>query len=629
MPDIDPRGADTKASSPVNFPQRPRLTRIAGAVLAAAALTASTSSFGLPAAASTASPSTSQATVAASDDVLRVATSGYVDSFNPFTSYYSLPTGLFRYMYENLVQYDQAKGEPTEGLAEKWETSEDGKTWTFHLHKDLKWSDNEPLTSKDPAWTYTQMMKSSEMGAANGNLVENFDKVETPDDQTLVIKLKTPQAANPGIEIPVVPEHIWSKQKDPSKWANDKATVGSGPYQIESYQANQHITLKANPNFWRGAPKINGIEYVYYTNPDASVQALRASEVDLVSGLTPNQFKSLNGVEGVATNPGKGKRFTSLALNPGYANAKNEPFGTGNAALKDVKVRQAIRLGIDIDSLRKQVLQDQASKATAFIPDAWSDWHVPDDQPGLVSFNPDEAKKKLDEAGWKAGKDGIREKDGKKLELRFDIDSTDPDQQTMSDYLGPWMKDIGIKLNVKSSDSDTLSTRTAKGDYDVVVSGWGTSPDPDYQLSINTCASRPNADGTGPTTQDGWCNPEFDKLYKQQHAELDKGKRQELVRKAQMIHYNDAPSITLWYAKNLEGYRSDRFEDFGLQPSDGGSITNQSGYWGFFEAKPVSGAKSGGGVPTGVWVGGGIVVLLIIGGVVFAVLRRKSADDRA
>ena len=72
-----------------------------------------------------------------------------------------------------------------------------------------------------------------------------------------------------------------------------------------------------------------------------------------------------------------------------------------------------------------------------------------------------------------------------------------------------------------------------------------------------------------------------------------------------MVHYNDAPSITLWYKNNLEAYRSDRFKDFGLQPTDGGQITNQSGYWGFYQAAAVSGAQSGGGVPVGVWIGGG------------------------
>ena len=171
------------------------------------------------------------------------------------------------------------------------------------------------------------------------------------EDKTVVITLKEAQAPNPAIEIPIVPEHIWSEISNPAEYANDKDVVGSGPFLLESYKANQFITLKANPSFWRGTPKIDTIQYVYYTNSDAQVQALRSGDVDFVSGLTPTQYTALKGADGITEHAGIGRRFSSFSFNSGLKTVDGQAFGNGNPALKDVEVRQAIRLGTDTKTL--------------------------------------------------------------------------------------------------------------------------------------------------------------------------------------------------------------------------------------------------------------------------------------
>ena len=139
-----------------------------------------------------------------------------------------------------------------------------------------------------------------------------------------------------------------------------------------------------------------------------------------------------------------------------------------------------------------------------------------------------------------------------------------------------------------------MSERTTKGDYDMYFSGWSLGPDPDYQLFINTCDSRPDADGNGGTSQDGYCNKDFDKLYQQQHVELDEGKRADLVHQALAQHYEDTPSITLWYPNQLEAFRSDRFTGFTKQPTEGGIIANQVGYWGYTSVEPANAEDASG-----------------------------------
>lgn len=601
--------------------RRPFFRTTAIAIAAAVGLASAPASLAL-------ATETAESVAPADPSTMRIATSGFVDSFNPFTSIYLTPTNSLRYIYENLVQYSQEDGSPTEGLAESWESEEGGSKWVYTIREGMKWSDDEPITSEDVKWTYEQMMTDEVMGTANGSLVANFESVEAPDDHTFVINLKQPQAAVPGTEIPVVPEHIWSKIDDPGKFANDKDVVGSGPFILKSYSANQTIVLEANPNFWRGKPELDRIQYVYYTDPDASIQALRAGEIDLISGLSPTQYRALENQDGITLNSGIGRRYSALSLNPGFKTRSGEPYGNGNPALHDVAVRQAIRLAIDTDALIKNVMEEQATPATSFVPASYEKWMLPEDDPVLVDFDPEAAKKKLDEAGWTLGSDGVREKDGKKLSLRLQIDGSSSTEQALSEYIKPWLGDVGIDVNVVSTDSDTLSTEANAANYDMYFSGWSLLPDPDYQLGINTCGQLPTKpDGSGGTSQDGYCNPEFDKLYAQQQVELDEAKRIELVHEMQTMNYEDSVSVVLYYPNQLEAYRSDRFEGFSKMPTENGTIANQAGYWGYQTVKPVGEGGGAGSSQTGLWVILGVVVVAGAIGVGVAANRRKKSAD--
>src|SRR5690606_29901301 len=171
------------------------------------------------------------------------------------------------------------------------------------------------------------------------------------------------------------------------------------------------------------------------------------------------------------------------------------------------------------------------------------------------------------------------------------------------------------------------------GNYDLYFTGWGIGPDPDFQLSINQCSSRPNADGSGSTSENNWCDPEFDKLYKAQHTELDPAKRAELVKQAFSMIHDAAVNMVIWYADSLEAYRSDRFTGFVRQPEGEGPITGQNAYWGLYSAEAVDAAEGNGeatggmpregGVP-GWAIGAGVAAVIVIaGGAVLLVLRKR------
>ena len=567
---------------------------------------------------------------AASGSMLKIATSSDIDTLNPFTAILASSTSIMSLQYESLAQYSAADNSVVPGLASKWTTSSDGLVWKFTIPAEREWSDGSPLTAKDAAWTFTAIQNDEKLAQANGGLLTNIVSVTAPDDRTVKITLKEAQAPNPGAELPIVPEHVWKSIKNPSGFANDRNDVGSGPFIVKSYEKGQSVQLTANKKFWRGAPKIDGITYVYYKNSDAQVQALKTGEVDIVSGLQPAQYSSLKGVKGVTLNAGAGRRYTALAINPGAKDATGAPLGDGNPALQDKILRTAIIAAIDNKTLLSKVKQGLGVLGQTAIPPVYPQYFGID-KSKVIRFDPAAANAMLDTAGYQKGGDGIRlDKTGKPLQLRLLGRSSDPTHAQMAEYIGPWLKAIGISTSVVMEADNQVNDDSTLGKYDMYFTGWGIGPDPDFQMSINLCSSFPNADGSGALSESNWCDPAFDKLFTAQHVQLDPAKRATIVKKAMAVIYSSAVNDVIWYANSLEAYRSDRFTGFVTQPSKGGVITGQNGYWGLYSATPVA-ATSGESAPNvGAIVGVIALVVVLIGVPTIVVLRRRrtTADDR-
>jgi peptide/nickel transport system substrate-binding protein len=564
------------------------------------------------------------------DEPIKVSMVADIDTFNPFLAVLLASTGINRYQYEALVGYGK-NSEPDAGLADKWETSDEGKVWTFNIPKDRKWSDGEPVTADDVVYTYTSIMKTSALQEANGGLVTNIADVKAPDPQTVVMTLKSAQAPNPGQEIPIVPKHVWGEQ-DATKFAAARNVVGSGPFTITSYRTGGSVELKANPYFWRGKPKVAGITYVTYKNTDAAVQGLKSGEVDIVDQLTPAQYESLKGAKNITRNAGIGRRYQALAINPGTVDIDGKPMGDGNPALEDPQLRKAIFMAVDKKTLLDRVLDGLGTVGQTEVPASYEKYFGFADGYQEEPFDLDGANKVLDDAGYKKGSDGMREdKDGKPLKLRLMGRNTEPAHAQMADFLTSWLKEIGIALDTTMVTPDKVNEDSTLGKYDLYFTGWSLGPDPDAQLAMNTCASRPNADGSGNTSENNWCSPEFDKIFKAQHAELDPDKRADLVKQAFSVLYDAYVSDPIWYIKPLEAYRSDHFTGFTTQPEKGGVILNQNGYWGLYGAKPASADSSSedeGGMPGWAIPVGAIVVLAAAGAAIVASRRRSTGEDR-
>ncbi|MGI5268739.1 ABC transporter substrate-binding protein [Nonomuraea sp. CA-218870] len=572
---------------------------------------------------------------AAGKKIVRVGATQAVDSMNPFLAVRLVSTSIHRWMYGFLTVPDHKTLKPSPDLAESWSSSDDGLTWTFKI-RTAKWSDGQPITAEDAAWTFNKIMTDDAAKTANGPAVENFESV-TANGQDLVIKLKNPQASILENPIPIMPKHVWEKVTNIADFSGDQyPAVTSGPYIAVEHKKDQYVKLKANPDYWRGAPKIDELQVVFYENPAASIIGLKNGEIDLIGRLNPPEYESLKGDPNIVQWNQQGRRAAYLQINHGATTTDDKEVGDGHPALKDQKVRQALHHAIDKDRLVAEVQNGLAKPAHgSIVPPMYTDffWEAAGD--AKVSYDPAKANQILDDAGYKKGPDGVRTMpDGdRKLEFRFSIHTDTPIEDKLAEYLTGFFKEIGVTLTTKKLDSSKFTEETGvTGLFDIAISGWSVNPDPEEVLATHLCSRRPTPSGEGGGTESFYCDETFEKLYQEQLKELDRPKRAELIKQMQERLYTDAPVIAIYYTNDLEGYRKDRIKSITSVPEQDGILYGASSFWPFYSLEAVeSSAESeegGSSAATLIAVLVGGAVAIGVGGY-FLLRRRKSvADDR-
>jgi peptide/nickel transport system substrate-binding protein len=352
----------------------------------------------------------------------------------------------------------------------------------------------------------------------------------------------------------------------------------------------------------------------------------------MLNDVTAGVLDSLEGVPGVTTSSSKYSGFSEIAFNLGAETVEGTKIGDGHPALADKQVRIAIDHAIDRKTLVDKVLQGRGSVATGVIPSIYANWHW---NPGSAErgFDPAKANSILDGAGYAKGADGVRAKDGRKLELRLFGRENSEDGKKAVEYVRDWLGQVGIKVNVQIMSEDNLTELVGKGEYDMFQWGWVVEPDPDFQLSVFSCDQRSYTDGGEVAA--GWsdsfyCNPAYDALYAKQKTMIDPAQRKAVVDEAQKMLYDDAVYSMIWYYDNLEAYRSDRFTNLVRQPTDGGSLVFQYGTYTYQSVEPVAEKpkEEGSGLGLVLGVTGGVVGLAALAGLLVVWRRRSTADER-
>lgn len=560
------------------------------------------------------------ATSKADDPVtLTVSIQQGIDSLNPFQAVFTSSTQVQRLVYDSLTLYRESDNTPGPGLAESWTTSADGLVWTYRIRSGVKFSDGQPLTARDIAFTYDLMMRDAGARKANGNAVVNFESVSAPDDTTFVVRTKVPTPTMLALDIPIVPAHVWRGVQKIAEHRNDTfPVVGSGPFELVEYKVDEFLRFRANKQHWAGAPKIDFLVLRYFKNNEAAVQALRKGEVDLVDNMTPGQFAALEAEPGVQRNQARPARFIQLSFNPGAQRRDGTPIGDGHPALADQRVRAAVEHAID-----KRVLADKAlgEPGQGYLPPVYGQWKWAPSTPR--EFDLGKANKILDDAGYPRGADGVRAAPGgRPLKVRLYAPAEQQFYQLTGQHLVGWLRETGIQVDLQVMASTRLNDLTGAGTFDLYLGGWRVKPDPDEVLSVQTCDKRPAADGKAGSTDSFHCDAEYDRLYFAQGREVDERRRSDLVRQLQQRLHDTAAQVTLFYPAGLEAYRADRFTDLKRRPEADGTMI---GPWAYRSATPVTAAATSGFNALPVLVGAGLL-LLAAGGFVWH--RRRTAHER-
>ena len=351
-------------------------------------------------------------------------------------------------------------------LATSYEASDDGMTWMFTIRDDVKFTDGTPLTARDVAFTINGIL-NAEASECDMSMVK---EAVAPDDTTVVISMVKPFNAllYTLAVVGIVPEHAYSD----TYGANP---IGSGRYLLEQWDKGQQVILKANPDYYGEAPKIERVVVVFMAE-DASLAAAQSGQVDVAYTAATFADRQPAGYD-LLNCKSVDSRGISLPVVPAGGTKKDEKgiYGVGNDVTSNLAIRQAINFGVDRDKMIDNVLNGFGTVAYS-VGDGMP-WSSPDMK---CSTDVEKAKKLLDDGGWAAGSDGVREKGGVRAAFDLYYSAGDTVRQGIAEEFSNQMKDLGIDVSVKGASWDDLYPHQFT---DPVVWGWGTNaPTETYNL---------------------------------------------------------------------------------------------------------------------------------------------------
>jgi peptide/nickel transport system substrate-binding protein len=554
----------------------------------------------------------------------KVLKTGWVQdtqTLNPFVAQDEENFRVWAINWDLLVNFSPDDLSPVPGIAESWKVSPDKKTVTFKLIKGAKWSDGQPITSKDVKYSLEKLGTDSLIFTG---YTSNVTAIETPDDETVVIKTKQPDARIiGGLFIYMIPEHVYGKTpiKELTKsYQPPLPLVGSGPYVVTDFQRGRILRMTRNPHFRGKKPIYDEIQFIKYGTIDAVERALRLGEIDMVPEAQAASFEKLGQADNVKTVRAPSPSFTQLAFN--LCSKQNCPDGKFNPAVQDRTVRQAIAYGID----RKRV-NEISTRGTSFVghgilPQYYKTWY---EQPADdYAYDPDKANQMLEDAGYTRDGDGTRAKGDTKLSFNLFVRSESPENIQAAKLVAEQAKDIGVdfKVQVVSVDKLTeITTRKVDGkvapEFDTFIWGWGGDPyDPSALLQLIT------TDEIGSSSDSFYSNPEYDDLFVRQSGEFDTAKRKGMIRQMVDISQRDLPYLVLTEDPWLEAYRSDRVSHTqnACPKPNGDVLCQQVSYETLLTLAPGSGGGSGGGGSTGIIIA---IAVVVLGGLAFVFVRRR------
>jgi peptide/nickel transport system substrate-binding protein len=488
-----------------------------------------------------------------SGGVFRLGTSSTIDSLNPFVAFSQEAYNTFTYIYPALILYDRANRDFVPDFASSWLVTNGGKTWTFKTRPNATWSDGQPLTAADAAWMINTSMKYQSTGAANmAGLIAHVTRASAPNPTTLVVQYEQPvgNVLAQLEQLPILPRHVWSKYTghkgaDLKTFANNAPVVSGGAFTLTKYKKDEIALYRRNDSFYGPKPRIDGFGLQMFANDDALVTALKNHEIDAVEAVPTTAIKTLKSA-GFKINVLPGGQQNDFIIN-------TNPKKPRHRELLNPRVREAFAHAVDRKKMVDVVLLGYGAPASTIIAPVIRaggvEWHNPNLKPEKLDLAL--ANRMLDKLGFKKGSDGIRVANGVRMSYSVitpsDMQSADRTFQIMQ----PDFRKIGVELKQRALDSSAAFNEISAPDskylnFDLAIWDWVAVADPDFMLSVVTCAQ------LGGWSDSGYCNKKYDALYSKQQLTPDKKARQRIVWQMQKILYDDRPYIWLYQLDQVD-----------------------------------------------------------------------------
>ncbi len=367
--------------------------------------------------------------------------SGKHSSIDPHSNSNTQHNYMFRMVFDNLVDYDNATGEIKPCLATSWEV-EDGQTYTFKLRNDVKFHNGEPLKASDVVYTFKRAVGTT----ASNAMALKIASVEALDDYTVKMVLTTPNLD--WLHMMALPTAVVLSEKAITADPVEGVGVGSGPWMIDSYKFGDFTKLVRNDNFWGDKAKGETFTFRYIPEASARLIALQTGEIDICADPDKLELDYITGDKKLELQSWKGASLNYLAFNNQKGPASNKDF------------RQAIAHGINIDDLIAVAANGKAEKAGSFW--GWNEFGYNGGKTA-AEYNPTKAKEYLAKAYPNGG-------------AAIEISISGSERKACAELIQAQLKEIGITVTIKELDSAGISTSTTAGEHQACIYGMGLTP---------------------------------------------------------------------------------------------------------------------------------------------------------
>lgn len=476
----------------------------------------------------------------ARDQILHIASGAEPQSLDPHIVTGTVESRILQNLFEGLVTMDPVSLEIIPAAAEGWNISEDGKIYTFHLRKDLKWSNGDQVTARDFHYAMRRVL-SPKLGnsfieyffktvtnaiAYNKGEIDDFDEVgfKAVDDLTFEIILDN---SNPvllryldqptfyPVHQATIEAHGTIDERG-TNWMRPENMLGNGAFRLTEWGVNTVVSMEPNPHYWdRGAVRLNQVHFYPIENTDTQYRAYQNGQVHVALHIPLHTIMQLE-----------------KALPPDYRNPTIYAvyfyvFNVNKPPFDDLRVRKALSLAINRKEIVEQVTQGGQIPAFSIVPPNANNYV----SASGVTEDVNEARRLLAEAGYPGG-EGLPT-------IEFIYNTADNHKKIAESIQQMWKSELGVNIELVNMEWKVFLDRKNSGDFHLARFGWGSDTDFGGYLSLFQTESGNNASG--------WSNKEFDELYKKTTTLMNPSERITVAQEAEAILVNELPVIPIYF----------------------------------------------------------------------------------